>query len=120
MRANYQTTLSGEVPGSINLSVLAHNMSIMLGLNGEAGLFTGILKTPGSRIGDRITLKVGLPAIAGVILDFRTTAAGGAHVLPPETFPDQTFTSDGITTSATFEFVRTASAWLYVESSIPS
>ncbi len=118
--ANYSREVPGTVPGSTTVPILAQNMSVQLGLNGIAGLHTIILPRRGVSRGLRVILKVGLPAIAGVILDLRDNAVDGTQLLPAETFPDQTFTSDGITVSATFELVYKGSAWLYVESSIPS
>lgn len=120
LQANYFREVAGVVPGSTQFPVLAQNMSVDLGLNGETGLHTVIMPHQGVPRGCRAILKLSLPTVAGLIIDLRDNAADGTALLPAEIFPDQTYTTDGVTLSATFELVYKGAAWLYVESSIPS
>jgi hypothetical protein len=53
-------------------------------------------------------------------LDFRSLLAANPALLPELRFPDGVYTTDGVTTLATFEFYFDGSAWVYEDATIPS
>lgn len=106
--------------GDSTLTPTAANMTFDLTLSGAAGLRRLVLATHGQTAGNRVTVRCTFPETAGLIIDFRNGALAGDQLLPALNFPDQTFTTDGVTTSGTFEFVFGNNTWEYVESSIPA
>jgi hypothetical protein len=96
------------------------NTLVNFSVGGAARTSKIILNTAGAIAADEMTVRTILPATADIILDFRNGAVGGAQLLPALTFTGQTFTTDGITTSATFRFGFDGAAWFYIDSQIPA
>jgi hypothetical protein len=70
--------------------------------------------------GARLTVQCILPETEGIIIDFRSLLAANPALLPELRFPDGVYTTDGVTTLATFEFYFDGSAWVYEDATIPS
>jgi len=107
--------------GDSTMTSLAANMVFDLTLGGSARTSNFILPTTGRLPGDRVVVRVLVPATAGIELAFRTGSVGGALLLPVINFPSQTWTTPGDNAfTATFEFELAGSAWAYLRSNIPS
>jgi hypothetical protein len=106
--------------GDSTLTPTAANMTYALNFTGDAGLRRIVLATHGRTAGDKISLAITFPTTEGIIVDFRNGALAGAQLLPAESFPDLTYTTDGLTTTAVFEFVFGNNAWGFVEHGIPA
>lgn len=87
---------------------------------GAAGARNLILNTSGRTAGDKVFLDLIFPATSGIVISVRNATAGGTLLLPVESFPAQTFTTDGNILSAHWEFTYSGSAWVYDMSNIPA
>jgi hypothetical protein len=106
--------------GDISLESSAANMTIDLLVTGVARTSIVVLETAGRAAGDRLLVRMELPAVADIVFDFRNATAGGTALLPDELFSSQLFTTDGEATSANFEFVFNGTAWEYDTSQTPA
>lgn len=106
--------------GDITLESSASNMIIDLTVGGVARTSIVVLETAGRAAGDRMIVRMTLPAVEAIIFEFRNSTSSGTLLLPEERFTDQQFYTDGFTTSATFEFVFNGTAWVFVGANTPA
>lgn len=106
--------------GDSTLTPTAANMTFDIDLTGAAGLRRLVLATHGMTPGWRVTLRFTFPATEGIIVDLRNGSLGGAQLFPAERFPDLTYTTDGVTTTAMVELHFGNNTWVYDEASIPA
>lgn len=106
--------------GDSTLTPTAANMTFNVTFTGAAGLRRMVMNTYGRTAGDRATVSCVFPTTEGLEIDFRNGALAGDQLLPAESFPDLTYTTDGLTTTAMFEFVFGDNEWIYVQHSIPA
>lgn len=118
MDINGQTTL-GNSSGSITIRPTAHNFTATVNFTGSAGNRPVILSKTGRDRGDRLTVVCALPTTEGLVLTFLNGPSGNS-LLPELRFEDGEFYTDGIGTSATFDFYFDGSNWHYEEASIPA
>jgi hypothetical protein len=127
MLTNDQITLS-NASGTTTIRPTAYNFTAQINFSGDAGDRVVVLSRSGPAgtgptsipRGATITVIAKLPEVEGIVIAFRDLIPAGDLLLPTLTFPDQTYTSDGLTTSATFEFFYNGTSWEFTESSIPS
>lgn len=106
--------------GDSTLTSTAPNQSFALTFSGGAGLSRVVLSTQGRSAGDTMNISVNFSNTPGIIIDFRNGSLAGDTLLPAESFPDLTYTTDGLTTRGLFTFVFGNNEWLYDQSKIPA
>jgi len=106
--------------GDTTLTPTAANQSYTVTFTGAADLRRIVIATHGMIAGNRVKLKLILPTTEGLIIDLRSGALAGPALLPEETFPDQLYTSDGLTTLVSLEFAFVDGEWEYFDHSIPA
>lgn len=93
---------------------------VALTVTGTARTSKIILEAGGAAAGDQLIVQATLPTTPAIALDFRNATAEGTALLPAERFPDQLYTTDGVTTTATLAFVFDGAAWSYLQSTSPA
>lgn len=106
--------------GNTTVTPTQPNYALGLTIGGSARSSSIILDVTGRTGGDKISLDLTLPATPSIVLTVRNATAGGTQLLPPETFPSNQFTTDGLVLSAKWEFVYTGAAWRYEASITPA
>lgn len=106
--------------GDISLTSRAANQVIDLTVGGDARTSLMILETAGRAAGDRMIVVMVLPTTADIVFEPRNGTSSGTLLLPSEVFPDQQFTTDGLTTSALLEFTFDGTAWQYASWKSPA
>lgn len=115
---DYETAANNA--GNTTVTPTEANYALGLTVGGAARTSILILDITGRAAGDRIRLDLTLPATAAILLEARNATAGGTLLLPAEKFPSQQFETDGVTLSATWDFVFTGAAWRYELSNQPA
>lgn len=123
MDINGQITL-GDSSGTLTIRPTAINFTATVNFSGAAGDRPIIVAPNGQNgyvpRGARLLVICNFPETEGLILTFLNKLSSGDDLLPELRFPDNQFVTDGIGTSATFEFVYDGSNWQYSESNIPA
>ena len=106
--------------GNVVISPDRPIQGVSLYVGGVARRLPIVLSEWRQRRGNILRIHVTLPAIAGIVLDFRNGTATGTKLLPAARYTDQEFTTDGEQVSGFFRFGYTGSAWTHMDSSIPA
>ncbi len=106
--------------GNTTITPTASIQKYVLTLTGAARTSIIILDTAGRSAGDKIFLNLILPATANIVIAVRNATSGGTLLLPVESFPTQTLTTDGNLLSAHWEFTYTGAAWEFDTSNLPA
>lgn len=108
---NAQSSSSGDL--TVSPGVLSLQHTEVLTLSGTARTTKIVLDTANSpATGSRIVLRLNLPAVASILLDFRNASTTGTQIT--------TYSTDGSGDDAVIEFYFDGTAWQFLSAAIPA